>query len=465
MLQKELQLDLYIIGIGGTFMGHLALLAKQLGLSVSGCDANIYSPMKEMLIKNQITFDEGYDQRHLSPAHKLYVIGNGVSRGNPMIEAILNQQRPMTSGPEWLYQHVLKDKWVIAVAGTHGKTTTTSMIVWMLTQLNFAPGYLIGGAAKGLDSAAALGDSKYFVIEADEYDTAFFDKRSKFIHYHPKTLVLHNLEFDHADIFDDLKAIVKTMHHLVRTVPGQGRIITPVGNVNLQHVLEMGCWSEHQAVNLESITQEGLSLKALNADASHVLVSLDGELAELRWSIIGQHNLANAGSALGAVLHLGVSLADAVAALAVFPGVARRMDLRLATDTLTIYDDFAHHPTAIQTSLAALRAKVGAERIVALLEPRSNTMRMGVHANALGAALIDADEVYWLLDDRVHGIDIEDFQREGQVHFAFKTAAQLFEFALDRLDPTTKSNWLCMSNGAFGGLFYLMAVEFNERFQ
>lgn len=468
-------LDLYILGIGGTFMGHIALLAQQLGFKVSGCDANVYSPMREMLDLNGIAYDEGYDPRFLSSSHKVYVIGNAIGRGNSMIEVILNDRRPMISGPQWLYDHVLKDKWVIAVAGTHGKTTTTSMIAWILKRLDFNPGYLIGGAAKGFAEAASLGQSEFFVIEADEYDTAFFDKRSKFIHYRPKTVILNNLEFDHADIFDSLADIKKTMHHLVRIIPSNGRVIYPAEDKNLQSVLQMGCWSEQFPVGLDQDVSKGettsqlcLAASMLKDDASEARIrSMSGEgfgtgSTNLKWAMIGEHNLSNGLAAIAAVQHLGVNLEEAVSALATFPGVARRMELKFQFNGVSVYDDFAHHPTAIALSLAGLRARVGQTRLVAFIEPRSNTMCMGVHRDALLDAVKEADAVFWLKSPKL-SFDLEELCEEKPHHHIFESAQIIFDEALKLQEKSAQEeHWLCMSNGAFGGLFEIIRQQLPE---
>ena len=469
-------MDLYILGIGGTFMGHLALLAKQLGLSVAGCDRNVYSPIKEMLIEQGISYDEGYDEGFLSNAHQCYVVGNAISRGNPMVEAILNQRKPMISGPQWLFEHVLHQKWVIAVSGTHGKTTTTSMITWILKSLGYNPGYLIGGAAKGFDRAADIGGSDYFVIEADEYDTAFFDKRSKFIHYRPKTLIMNNLEFDHADIFDSIDDIKRTFHHLVRILPSEGRVIYPDHDPALQDVLSKGCWSETFALGCESSETIGkraaadsepkLSVKSLSSDSSHLEFCFNNETHQLKWPLIGRHNAANAAAALAAVEHLGISLPDAIGALKSFPGVARRMDLRVDTESVRIYDDFAHHPTAIALSLEGLRAQVGEQKICAIIEPRSNTMAMGIHQDKLKGAVALADEVYWLRQPNM-ALDLEQFrtlEAVHQRHFICDSAEELLILLVERQSAQLE-HWLCMSNGAFGGLFQLFDQRFRDKSQ
>ena len=386
-------MHIHILGICGTFMGGIALIARELGHTVSGSDANVYPPMSIQLEEAGITLMEGYEPEHLQPAPDRVVVGNALSRGNPAVEYMLNQGLPYTSGPQWLAEHVLADRWVLGVAGTHGKTSTSSMLAWILEYAGLNPGFLIGGVPRNFGLSARAGDRPFFVVEADEYDTAFFDKRSKFVHYHPRTLVMNNLEFDHADIFEDIEAIQRQFHHLVRTVPGNGLIISPLNDGNLHEVLDMGCWTpvEHFDPDFEA------TWHALNAtpDGSAFDVVCERELVgRLVWSLSGRHNVANALAALAAARHAGVPPKVGVEALSGFENVRRRMELRGEVDGIRIYDDFAHHPTAIETTLAGLRAQVGERRIHAVLEPRSNTMRMGVLAGRLAEALREADTVH-----------------------------------------------------------------------
>jgi len=455
--------QVYILGIGGTFMGHLALLARQLGCQVSGCDANVYSPMKELLIGQAITFDEGYDPSNLPGENCTYIIGNALSRGNAMIEAILNRGYIYTSGPAWLAEHVLRKRWVVAIAGTHGKTTTTSMVAWILKQRNLKPGYLIGGAAKGFAQAAELGEGDFFVIEADEYDTAFFDKRSKFIHYQPKTLLLNNLEFDHSDIFADLAAIETTMHHVVRTVPSSGHVVWAAQDQALTRVLARGCWSQQHRLYLggaEAETEADNSQsrsrnwygRMINSDGSRIMLSHVGESYEIEWNLLGRHNMANALAALAVTATLGIVPKDAIDALKCFPGVTRRMD-ELFNDAFTVViDDFAHHPTAIQTSLQALRARVQKQRILAIVEPRSNTMAQGSHHDSLQRAVVVADEVCWLMHDRVR-FDPQAWSTATQPHYVFRSGEALLGHILRQrqLEPG-QLNILSMSNGSLDGV-------------
>ena len=385
-------MHIHILGICGTFMGGIALIARELGHEVSGSDANVYPPMSTQLEEAGITLMQGYDPAHLEPAPDCVVIGNALSRGNAAVEYVLARGLPYTSGPQWLAAQVLQGRWVLAVSGTHGKTTGSSMLAWILEDAGLNPGFLIGGVPQNFGISARAGDSPFFVVEADEYDTAFFDKRSKFVHYRPRTLVMNNLEFDHADIFDDIEAIQRQFHHLIRTVPGNGLVISPLDDGNLHDVLDMGCWTpvEHFDTRFEA----GWHVRDMHADGSAFEVVCDGESAgQVQWGLSGMHNVANALAALAAARHAGVPPTVGVAALNRFKNVRRRMELRGQVNGVKVYDDFAHHPTAIQTTLEGLRAQVGEQRILAVLEPRSNTMRMGVHAERLAEALAAADHV------------------------------------------------------------------------
>jgi UDP-N-acetylmuramate: L-alanyl-gamma-D-glutamyl-meso-diaminopimelate ligase len=373
---------IHILGICGTFMGGIAAIAKQSGYRVTGCDANVYPPMSTQLEAQGIELIEGWgiDQLELKP--DVFIIGNVVSRGNSLMEEILNRNLPYTSGPQWLADTLLRDKWVLGVAGTHGKTTTSSMLAWILEYAGLNPGFLIGGVPQNFGISARITDSAFFVIEADEYDTAFFDKRSKFVHYHPRTAVLNNLEFDHADIFPDLAAIETQFHHLVRTVPGNGLVVSNGREESLQRVIKRGCWTLVEQFGNE----DGWNITANNA------VTLRGkEQGQLQWDLMGEHNSMNALAALAAARHAGVPVAQGLAALSAFKNVKRRMEMRGTVNGITVYDDFAHHPTAIDTTVAGLRRKVGKARILAVLEPRSNTMKLGVMKDALPDSLKDAD--------------------------------------------------------------------------
>jgi UDP-N-acetylmuramate: L-alanyl-gamma-D-glutamyl-meso-diaminopimelate ligase len=373
---------IHILGICGTFMGGIAAIAKQAGYRVTGCDANVYPPMSTQLEAQGIELIEGFGVKQLDLNPDVFVIGNVVSRGNLLMEEILNRNLPYVSGPQWLADNLLRDKWVLAVAGTHGKTTTSSMLAWILEYAGLNPGFLIGGVPQNFGISARITDSPFFVIEADEYDTAFFDKRSKFVHYHPRTAILNNLEFDHADIFADLTSIETQFHHLVRTVPGNGLLISNAKEDSLLRVLNRGCWTPVEKFG----TADGWNIDAENC------VTFNGAIqGTLNWELMGNHNLMNALAALAAARHAGVPVAQGLAALSQFKNVKRRMEVRGTVNSITIYDDFAHHPTAIDTTIAGLRSKVGKARILAILEPRSNTMKLGVMKEALPVSLKDAD--------------------------------------------------------------------------
>ncbi|MAZ77776.1 MAG: UDP-N-acetylmuramate:L-alanyl-gamma-D-glutamyl-meso-diaminopimelate ligase [Legionellaceae bacterium] len=389
-------MKIYILGICGTFMAGIAQLARQLGHDVSGCDENVYPPMSDLLREQGITLHTGYLPEHIqSNQPDIIIVGNVIARGNPAMEFVLNEGLRYISGPQWLSEYVLQDRWVLAVAGTHGKTTTASMLAWMLEyahqtkHLPAKPGFLIGGVPQNFNTSARLGELPFFVIEADEYDTAFFDKRSKFVHYHPKTCILNNLEFDHADIFDDLNAIKKQFHHLVRTIPSAGLLISNAKENRLDEVLSMGCWTPVEKFG----EKNAWHAKKLAQDASHFEVYYaDKRMAEVKWSLIGEHNMKNALAAIAAAKHAGVDVAVSAKALESFSNVRRRLEIFGAKNGVIVYDDFAHHPTAIKTTIAGLRAKVGEQPIIAVLEPGSYTMRGGVHGDAVYAALQGADE-------------------------------------------------------------------------
>ncbi len=428
-------------------MGGAAMLAKQLGHRVTGSDSHVYPPMSTLLESQGIDIIEGYDPAQLSPTPDLVVIGNAMSRGNPCVEAVLNQGLPYTSGPQWLHDFLLQDRWVLAVSGTHGKTTTASMLAWILEDCGYAPGFLIGGVASNFNASARLGDSPFFVVEADEYDSAFFDKRSKFIHYQPKTLVINNLEFDHADIFDDLAAIKKQFHHVVRTVPGIGQIIAPSDDTNVTDTLAMGCWSECVYAGPDGQWQ---SMKKDPA-GSQFDVYFAGELVgTVSWDLVGDHNVRNALMAIAAARHVGVTPDLACQSLETFINTKRRLEWRGEQAGVTVYDDFAHHPTAIRLTLEGLRAKVGNGRIVAVLEPRSNTMKQGVHKDTLAASLARADTVFlyqpqgldWSLEAVVDNCT-QPAHRHDDID-ALVTALTEHAQAGDTV--------LVMSNGGFGGI-------------
>jgi UDP-N-acetylmuramate: L-alanyl-gamma-D-glutamyl-meso-diaminopimelate ligase len=443
-------MHIHILGICGTFMGGIALLAREQGVRVSGSDANVYPPMSTQLSAAGIELDEGYDPAHLAPAPDCVVVGNALSRGNPAVEHVLNTGMAYTSGPQWLAEHVLHGRWVLAVAGTHGKTSTASMLAWILEHAGLSPGFLIGGVPRNFGVSARAGRAPFFVVEADEYDTAFFDKRSKFVHYRPRTLVLNNLEYDHADIFPDLAAIETQFHHLVRTVPGNGLIVSNGADPNLARVLESGCWTPVEQFGSQAdAAQWRASLRS--PDGSHFDVLTDGDVAgTVQWSQLGEHNVHNALAAIAAARHAGVPVAQSAAALAAFEGVKRRLEVRGNAGGVTVYDDFAHHPTAIATTLQGLRRRVGAARILLVLEPRSNTMQMGVHRDALGAAMQGADAI-WLYQSPGLDWSLEAVAAALPVPVAVLSSVEgMVRSVVAAARPG--DHVLVMSNGGFGGI-------------
>ncbi|MGE3318620.1 MAG: UDP-N-acetylmuramate:L-alanyl-gamma-D-glutamyl-meso-diaminopimelate ligase [Candidatus Berkiella sp.] len=441
-------MHIHILGICGTFMGGIAALAAAKGHQVSGSDENVYPPMSTQLQALGITLQEGYKPEHLASKPDVVVIGNALSRGNPAVEAVLNSGLPYQSGPQWLAENLLNERWVIAVAGTHGKTTTSSMIAWILTYAGLEPGFLIGGIPANFGVSAKWGQSPFFVVEADEYDCAFFDKRSKFVHYHPRTCVMNNLEFDHADIFKDLSEIQRQFHHLVRTVPGHGALIVPEDDKALQEVLKMGAWSEVQSFGL-NLGQWQARLLAQDGSAFEVL-HLGKVIGTVNWSLIGQHNVHNALAAIMASVHAGVPAKLAAEALGQFQSVKRRMEVRGKVNDVTVYDDFAHHPTAITTTVAGLRAKIGAERLIAVLDIRSNTMCMGTHREDLAASLQKADEVFIYQSPKVSWDARETFAALGSKVHIFKDTQPI----IDQIKTISKpeDHVLVMSNGGFDNL-------------
>ncbi|MCU0977312.1 MAG: UDP-N-acetylmuramate:L-alanyl-gamma-D-glutamyl-meso-diaminopimelate ligase [Steroidobacteraceae bacterium] len=442
-------MHVHILGICGTFMGGIAALAQAAGHRVTGSDKGVYPPMSTQLEALGIGLIEGYDPSQLDPAPDVVLVGNVLSRGNPVVERLLDSGIPYTSGPQWLAEHVLRGRHVVAVAGTHGKTTTTCMVAWILEQAGLSPGFLVGGVPADFDRSARLGAGAPFVVEADEYDTAFFDKRAKFVHYRPRTLVLNNLEFDHADIYPDLASIQRQVHHLVRTVPGAGRIVFNAGDPALEATLALGCWTPREGFS-HCVAAEWQARLA-TADGSRFEVLRGGRvLGTVAWPLMGLHNVDNALAAIAAACHAGAAPEAAVDALCRFHGVRRRMELRGVAGGVAVYDDFAHHPTAIATTLAGLRGRVGGARIVAVLEPRSNTMKLGVHREELAGALAGADRV-WLYRPRDLGWDL------GAVAGAIGPSAAvaddvgaLVEALAAELAPGDQV--LVMSNGSFEGL-------------
>ncbi len=448
-------MHIHILGVCGTFMGGLAVLAKEAGHKVTGCDSNVYPPMSTQLQAQGIELIEGFDPSQIGLQPDLFVVGNVVSRGNPLMEEILNRGLPYTSGPQWIGEHILRHKWVLAVAGTHGKTTTSSMLAWILEDAGYHPGFLIGGVPMNFGISARLSgkeaDSAFFVIEADEYDTAFFDKRSKFVHYHAKTAILNNLEYDHADIFPDLAAIETQFHHLVRTVPGVGRLIVNGGEEPLRRVIARGCWSDVEWFGAPDHT--GWTCREHEDGSFDVAWNGDSQ-GSLEWTLSGAHNRLNAVAAIAAARHVGVPSAQAIESLAKFENVKRRMEVRGVVRDITVYDDFAHHPTAIATTVAGLRRKVARGRILAVLEPRSNTMKLGTMKEALPASLGEADLVFgygakagkdalgWNLGQALAPL--------GDKAAAFDDLEALVRAIVAQARP--HDHILVMSNGGFGGV-------------
>ena len=447
---------LHILGICGTFMGGLAKIAIERGHQVTGCDEHVYPPMSEQLRGLGVALHEGYDAGQLEryPAD-LYVVGNAMTRGKPVIEAILNLGLPYISGPHWLAEHVLHDKWVIAVAGTHGKSTTAAMLAWILAEGGLDPGFLIGGIPLNFGVSARCTGSPFFVIEADEYDTAFFDKRSKFVWYRPRTAVLANLEYDHADIFPDLSAIETQFHHLVRIVPSQGLVVVNGSEPALERVLARGCWT-----NVERFGRgHSWSVGVVQPDDSFD-VHLHGErVGTVRWSVMGEHNRMNALAAIAAARHAGVPPAASIDALSRFEGVKRRMEVRGVANGITVYDDFAHHPTAFATTIAGLRRRVGSARIVAVFEPRSNTMKLGAMQDRLAASLEGADLVYCYA--RGLGWDPARALRPLSSRAAIY---QDLEPMVEALGLVTRpgDHVLVMSNGGFGAIHEKLLARFGS---
>ena len=438
-------MHVHILGICGSFMGGIAAIAKSLGHKVTGSDKNVYPPMSTQLEALGIELTEGYCESQFDPAPDMVVIGNAMSRGNPAVEYVLNRNLPYTSGPQWLLDNLLKDRWVIGLSGTHGKTTTSSMVAWILEHAGLNPGYLIGGVPENFGVSARVGESPFFVIEADEYDSAFFDKRSKFVHYRPKTLVINNLEFDHADIFADLGAIQTQFHHLVRMVPENGLILTPNNTSAIEDMLKKGCWSSRQSLGKE------WHAELLKKDGSEFNVLHNGVIAgTVTWALVGQHNVDNALMAIAAAHHAGVTLPDAIDALSFFKNVKRRMEVKGEVNNITLYDDFAHHPTAIATTLDGLRKKVGNARILAVLEPRSNTMKMGVHKDTLANSWQKADKVYLYEPEGMDWSLVDSVAHSNAPTHCFRDVEKIVQGVCNVAQPG--DHILVMSNGGFEGI-------------
>lgn len=440
-------MHIHILGICGTFMAGIAKIAKALGHTVTGSDQNVYPPMSTVLQNLHIEVQGGYREESIPKNVDLVVFGNAMSRGNPAVEFVLNKKIPFVSGPQWLYDYVLKKQHVLAVSGTHGKTTTTALLAWILESAGLSPGFLIGGAPKNFEETARLGAGKFFVIEADEYDTAFYDKRSKFLHYHPTTLVVNNLEFDHADIFEDLSAIQKQFQYLLRTVPSSGAVIFPNDSEAIQGVVSRGCWSTQ--VPLQSPL--GWRAEKIAADYSQFkIIDTNNHETSIHWCMIGKHNMQNALSAAAAASRVGVSLNTIKQGIESFKGVKRRMEVRGVINEITVYDDFAHHPSAIELTINGLRARVGNDRIIVLAQLASNTMAQGVHQHVLGKAFLAADQVHIL-----HPVDsqwdilptLNALNGKGHAH---KSVADLLAHVLPEL--SAKDHVIIMSNKGFDGL-------------
>lgn len=438
-------MHIHILGICGTFMGGIAAIAKSQGHEVTGSDLNVYPPMSTQLEALGIELTQGFDPVQLQPEPDVVVIGNALSRGNPAVEYILERNLNYTSGPQWLSENILKDRWVVAASGTHGKTSTSSMIAWILEYAGLEPGFLIGGIPENFGISARLGASPFFVIEADEYDSAFFDKRSKFVHYRPRTLVINNLEFDHADIFENLAAIEKQFHHLMRILPGNGLALIPDHDENVKEVIDMGCWSETQTLGKD------WKAELIEADGSQFNVILADQIqGKVSWSLFGEHNVNNGMMAIAAARHAGVQPQIAIEALCQFVNAKRRMELLGKENGVTVYDDFAHHPTAITTTLQGLRNRVGNERILAVLEPRSATMKMGVHSKNLCDSWQQADSVYLLQPDNLSWSMDELISTSHVEVRLFNSVEDIVEAVASEVKPS--DHVLVMSNGGFGGI-------------
>jgi UDP-N-acetylmuramate: L-alanyl-gamma-D-glutamyl-meso-diaminopimelate ligase len=454
---------IHILGIAGTFMGGVAAIAKAAGFRVTGSDLNVYPPMSTQLEALGIEFVQGYGAEQLDLDPDMIVVGNALSRGSPVVEVMLDRGMPYTSGPLWLAEQVLHDRHVIAVTGTHGKTTTTAMLTWILEHAGLSPGYLVGGVPGNFDSSARLGQAPFFVIEADEYDTAFFDKRAKFVHYRPRTVILNNLEYDHADIYPDVASIRRQFNQLLRTVPGSGRLIVNAQDAELAATLKEGCWTPRESFGLATVAHPDWSAAiAQDSAARRFAVHFQGrEVAQVEWNLMGEHNVMNALAAIAAANHAGVSPERGAQALNAFRGVKRRMEIRGEVAGVTVYDDFAHHPTAIETTLRGLRARVGSARIIAVLEPRSNTMKLGVHRSQLAPSLAIADKT-WLLNPPDLGWDLS-----GAVSSMGNRAslAGSVEALVKGLAAETRAgdHVLVMSNGGFGGVHEKLLAALRTR--
>ncbi len=452
---------LHVLGICGTFMGSLAILAKQLGHQVSGSDINVYPPMSTQLEMAAIELKVGYSIDHLKPCPDQVIVGNVIARGNEIAEYLLNNHLPYTSGPAWLHDHVLQENWVLAVAGTHGKTTTASMLAWILEHNGLRPGFLIGGVPQNFDYSARAGESQYFVIEADEYDTAFFDKRSKFVHYRPRTLVINNLEFDHADIFDDINDVQRQFHHLLRTIPDTGLVIVNHDDSNVQEVIQMGCWTPTESFSTAHAAADWYA-SDIDLRASRFTVRQRGKPCGVgTLQLTGRHNVANAIAAIAAARHAGVGIADSLHALQSFAGVKRRLEYKGTFDQVNVYDDFAHHPTEIAATISAFQDRSVPGRIITVFEPRSNTMRMGAHTDRLAAAFTGADKVLLF---EPHGLQWSMQTVAHQMRPECKIFSTTEAIIASLLSEVKKHDHvLVLSNGSFDNLSAKLARRLSHR--
>ena len=436
-------------------MGSLAVLAKEKGLTVSGSDANVYPPMSTQLKAQGIEIMEGYQVSHLKPAPDLVIIGNALSRGNVAVEYVIEEGLPYVSGPQWLAENVLRDKWVLGVAGTHGKTTTSAMLAWILEFASLKPGFLIGGVTNNFPDSARLGDSQFFVVEADEYDSAFFDKRSKFIHYKPDTLIINNLEFDHADIFPDISYIYREFHHLIRTLKEEARIIFPTDDLNISKVLNMGCWSKLISYGINGQHENSISF---SEDNTPILLRIAGDEGQLDWTMLGEHNARNAITAVLAAKQYGIEMKDALNSLKKFKGVAKRQDLLFEDHRLVLIEDFAHHPTAIKSTLEGIKKKFPNKRLIAAIELRSNTMKSGFHDNNLVEAVAVADKVFWKSEDFT-----QTEKLVGAVPSKSSQIINISEFVKEFKKLNQADDLLVvMSNGNFDNLTKLLLKEYKN---
>ncbi len=456
-------MHVHILGICGTFMGGIAALARAAGHRVTGSDQNVYPPMSDQLAALGIELIQGYDPAQLALKPDVVVVGNVMSRGNVLIEALLESGIPYTSGPEWLSRHLLADRWTIAVAGTHGKTTTSSILAWILEYAGLNPGFLIGGVPGNFNVTARAGGGKYFVVEADEYDTAFFDKRAKFVHYRPRTAILNNLEHDHADIYPDVAAIQWQFHQLLRMVPRNGLVVANAGDANVMHVIDMGCWTpvERFAGGVQGDTAWYVAVEPGGDYSSFAIMEGDRRMADVSWPLLGRHNAENALAAVLAARHAGVELQTAVSALREFKGVRRRLEVRGVVDGITVYDDFAHHPTAIATTIDGLRRRLGKARLFAVLEPRSNTMKLGSHQEAIAAALGQADRV-WLYQGPAVKWDVAGAM--ASLGERARVLSDIGTLVAELRDAARAGDHiLIMSNGGFDGIHGKLLTRLRER--